>query len=149
MADKLSRLALAFLGAPLAASLTLAAAVFFTILLLQHVAAWTTVRLFFVMTTQATLLFSLIFGIAWHGFAQARGWTGAYAYIVPLTAIGLVIAFLVLSLWFSPRPDAWSRRLPQMLWLTAYGGVAAGVTGFYAWALRRPDRDANPSKQLT
>jgi hypothetical protein len=141
------RTILAFLGAPIAASLTLAAAVFLAILLLQHVAAWTTVRTFLVMTMQATILFSLIFGLAWHAYAQSRGWTGAYSYIVPLAAIGLVIAFLVLSLWFSPRPGAWSRRLPQMLWLTAYGGVAAGLTGFYVWALRRPDRDANPGKR--
>lgn len=145
--DKASRLALAFLGAPLAASFTLAAAVFLTILLLQHVAAWTTVRMFFVVTTQATVLFSLIFALAWHAQAQARGWTSATSYFLPLAAIGLIVAFLVLTLWFSPRPGAWSRRLPQMLWLTAYGGVAAGLTGFYIWALRRPDRDANPRKQ--
>lgn len=145
--DRYARVTLALIGAPLAASCTLAAAVFLTILALQHVAAWTTVRMFFVVTTQTTILFSLIFGLAWHAQAQARGWTGAYAYLVPLAAIGLVVAFLVLSLWFFPRPGAWNRRLPQILWLTAYGGVAAGLTGFFTWALRRPDRDANPGKQ--
>jgi hypothetical protein len=149
MAARPARLALALTGAPVAASLTLAAAVFLTILLLQHVAAWTTARMFFLVTTQATVLFSLTFGAAWHAYAQSRGGTSAYAYIAPLAAIGLVVAFLVLALWFSPRPGAWSRRLPQILWLTAYGGVAAGLTGFYLWALRRPDRDANPSTPPT
>jgi hypothetical protein len=141
------RLALAALAAPIAASLTLTAAVFLAILALQHVAAWTTARMFLLVTTQATVLFSLTFGVLWHVQAQARGWTSAYAYMAPLAAIGLVVAFLVLALWFSPRPGAWSRRVPQILWFTAYGGVAAGLTGFFTWALRRPDRDANLSKR--
>lgn len=93
------------------------------------------------------LLTSETIGLVWHAIAVRLGWHAAVHYWAPGAACGIGMGigtfWLLASTLGVADSDAWS----VLFWLAAYGAVLGGLTGCFAWLIRRPDRDApaNPA----
>lgn len=75
--------------------------------------------------------FASTLGLAWHMLATGRGWRSVHCYWLPGALTGFVPTMLV----FSPTPTA-------ALHFGSYSALLGGLTGLFAWLIRRPDRDA-------
>ena len=85
-------------------------------------------------------------GLAWHALAVRKGWRRAFNYWGPAVACGLLVAFglwlAIVSSFGVTDPNAWS----FLLVLASYASALSGLTGYFAWLIRRPDRNAaNPA----
>jgi hypothetical protein len=85
-------------------------------------------------------------GLAWHTLAMKRGWHRPFYYWGPALACGVlsgVALWVAIASGFGVEdPDAWS----ALLFLVLYASALSGLTGYFAWLIRRPDRDiANPA----
>ncbi len=88
----------------------------------------------FGLTFAANALVASTLGLAWHSHASKRGWRRAGAYWAPGALVGLLIpAVIFLSAFDAPG---------LMAILASYGGFLGGLTGVFAWLIRRPDRSA-------
>jgi hypothetical protein len=91
----------------------------------------------FALSFGVTMLFSGTAGLGWHTFCQARGWTSVHYYWIAGALLGAALG----GLWYLP---AGSYMLVAIL--VPYGVTLGGLTGAFAWLIRRPDRDAaNPA----
>jgi NhaP-type Na+/H+ or K+/H+ antiporter len=95
----------------------------------------------------ANVICAATLGLAWHSCATTRAWRSVQAYVLPGLAVGLFVPallFLVPSMLNGSGLDAGSASF--VFFITAIIGIAlGGMTGFFAWLIRRPDRDApNP-----
>ena len=84
-------------------------------------------------------------GLAWHTLAKARGWTKAHAYWLPALLLGALIPIGLAGpgIIANRGTDTLSMSLLQLL--VPYGAALGGLTGLFAWLIRRPDRDGpNP-----
>jgi hypothetical protein len=81
-------------------------------------------------------------GLAWHAFAQSKRWTSVHAYWTPAALLGILIpsAFLLPGVIANRGTDTIAQSL--LLMLVIYGAALGGLTGLFAWLIRRPDRDA-------
>ncbi len=84
--------------------------------------------------------FASTLGLAWHTLASGRGWRSVHYYWLP----GALTGFLPTMLVFSPTPTA-------ALYFGSYSALLGGLTGLFAWLIRRPDRDprSNPPTSPT
>ena len=85
-------------------------------------------------------------GLAWHRWMQSRGWTNAQLYWAPAAIAGALIPILIFgpSLIANHGTDTVTASLTSIL--SGWGAVLGGLTGLFAWIIRRPDRDvANPA----
>jgi hypothetical protein len=73
--------------------------------------------------------FASTLGLAWHMLATGRGWRNLHYYWLPGALTGFVPTMLV----FSPTPTA-------ALYFGSYSALLGGLTGLFAWLIRRPDR---------
>jgi hypothetical protein len=93
--------------------------------------------MWFLMMSLLTAVVAGTVGLAWHAFASRNNWRSVFAYIVPASLAGGVVplSFLLGALGQGP--------VGETVWamLAIYGAVQGGLTGFFAWLIRRPDRD--------
>jgi hypothetical protein len=75
--------------------------------------------------------FASTLGLAWYALASGRGWHSAHHYWVPGAVTGAI-----------PLAIAFSTTATLALSLGLYGAAMGGLTGLFAWLIRRPDRDA-------
>lgn len=76
-------------------------------------------------------------GIFWHGRQLAAGKTTAARYWLPGAIAGFFLGALLGGLASGHQPAALSALM------LAWGVLLGGLTGFFFWAIRRPDRDAS------
>ena len=99
---------------------------------------------------------TLIFGIPWHMLLQQRRLTNSALYWVAGALVGLAIPWMValhnghLPLLGENPSDTDPRiELEQGIMTcsiaSALGALSGAATGWFAWLIRRPDRDANPA----
>jgi hypothetical protein len=90
----------------------------------------------FVGSTIITAAVSATVGLAWHALCQSRGYASVHAYWIP----GAVVGVLPGALWLLPSGSTLIAGF-----VLPYGAALGGLTGLFAWLIRRPDRDAaNP-----
>lgn len=94
----------------------------------------------FIGSVIVVALVSSTIGLAWHAFASRRGWTSVHAYVFPGLIVGiappLAMFFwpmIATQQWLGDYVDIWTM-------LMIYGASLGGLTGIFAWAIRRPDR---------
>lgn len=104
---------------------------------------------FLILTFLANLSVACTIGMLWHSIAQKAGWISIHAYWPPAVLVGMLPA----SFLFAPRylsgdlegGAAIMNWLRGFITMMALGGALGGLTGTFAWLIRRPDRDApNP-----
>jgi hypothetical protein len=98
------------------------------------------------LTFLITALVASTIGLAWHAFAHARGWRSVHAYWLPATMVGVIPPALIV-LAPALRGESWmAGSLSSGVVLSLCGASLGGLTGLFAWLIRRPDRDAaNPA----
>lgn len=105
------------------------------------------------ITLAPTVSLAITLGPAFHRFALRKGWTRGRIYTLAGAATGFAAPALVyLVIWganiFAAARGEASINAAVLLPLAicAYGGIVGGLTGFFAWLIRRPDRDQpNPA----
>lgn len=95
---------------------------------------------YFIGSTIVAVLVSSTIGLAWHAFASRRGWTNVHAYFFPGLLVGIAPP-LMMFLWPVIATGQWlDTYLSLWTMLMIYGASLGGLTGIFAWAIRRPDR---------
>ena len=96
----------------------------------------------------ATAVVAYTLGLMWHAVAQAFEWRGRTAYWLPGAIVGALIPLLIGGPSWNTQFEA-SPNIGQMIALYGcpIGAALGGLTGLFAWLIRRPDRDApaNPA----
>jgi hypothetical protein len=88
-------------------------------------------------------------GLGWHVFASSRGLRSAAAYYFPAGMVGFLGGTLLI------QPLVAQSGMSNANWgawalTSTYGALLGGLTGLYAWQIRRPDRDqSSPSSNST
>jgi len=95
----------------------------------------------------ANTIGALTLGLVWRWFAEKNGWRCALHYWLPGAICGFAVAFLFVNggtLLTGDTSSAW-RWFETMFPVYIYGAALGGFTAWFAWLIRRPDRDgANP-----
>ncbi len=108
---------------------------------------WMTFAIWLALGFGANLILASTLGLAWHAFAYRRGWRGVIAYVLPAAVLGLAIPlgmFALPPLLAGNGLDLHSAAFVTSI--TSLIGVAlGGMTGLFAWLIRRPDRDGAPN----
>lgn len=92
--------------------------------------AWLALSFLVTSAVAATL------GLGWHILCQRIGLTSVHAYWIAGAMVGAVPG----ALWLLPSGSF------LIAAIIPYGAVLGGLTGLFAWLIRRPDRDAtNPT----
>lgn len=97
------------------------------------------------VTSIACFAGAITAGLAWHTWMQSRGWTSAHVYWTPGAIAGALIPISILGpgLIANQGTDTISAALTSIL--SGWGAALGGLTGLFAWLIRRPDHDAaNP-----
>jgi hypothetical protein len=101
--------------------------------------------LYFVYAAIVAAIVASTLGLAWHALATRLGWRSVHAYWPPALFVGVAppqVIFLPTVLSPNAMYD-WTELWIQM---SVYGAALGGLTGLFAWLIRRPDRDAaNPT----
>ena len=78
-------------------------------------------------------------GLIWLTEASKRGWRGRVHYCTFGALCGAVSGPVSIVLAFGwPTDDSWWGHVAVSF---AYGSIMGGLTGLFAWLIRRPDRD--------
>ena len=162
MAPESDRLFRTITIAPLAgAAAGMLASVIAARILLGPAAVGFAAMLSLILWMPATLVSTLLFGMPWLVWMETHGMRKAISYWAPAASIGATLPWIIslfeqrLPLLGEPPPDATANELFQggvfaAALLSALGAICGGVTGWSAWLVRRPDRDAlaNPVKSV-
>lgn len=90
----------------------------------------------FALSFVITALVASTLGLAWHTYLQRHNHTAIHWYWIP----GAIVGGMSGALWLLPSGSSLVAAL-----ITPLGAALGGATGFFAWLIRRPDRDAaNP-----
>jgi hypothetical protein len=145
---EVGRLLAGFVGAAAAASLTTTLGLFvvFAIMGYGGLSTWRALPGSFLLAFVPSAVIATTLGLMWHAFALRRRWHRSFHYWIPALIAGATLGFglflLPASTFGMADPDAWT----IMFLLTGYGAALGGLTGYFAWLIRRPDRDAaNPA----
>lgn len=84
---------------------------------------------------------TIIFGLPIHYALQRTRSTGAFFYCVIGLGLGLVVILLGALITLGDRGALYDSLSDALPFLPVGGGTGA-ATGFFAWLMRRPDRDA-------
>jgi hypothetical protein len=99
----------------------------------------------------SALVISWTFGLAWHLLALRNDWRDGFSYLLAGVALGVafgVVGLVGLMIPMVQSARALSFSLYVVLAAAAYlwlGSLLMGGTMWFAWLLRRPDRDATRS----
>jgi hypothetical protein len=97
--------------------------------------SWFAIAFIFTAAIAATV------GLAWHAFAQLRGWRSIHAY----WPAGLVVSQILPAatvIWGASVAGHWTADAGRAWAVMAlYGAMLGGLTAVFAWLIRRPDRD--------
>jgi hypothetical protein len=94
----------------------------------------------------AALVVAATVGLLWHARSKARGWTNVHIYWVPGALVGLLLPLSVVLVTWDHTILSTTEGLGKFLAPIAcpFGAALGGLTGYFFWLIRRPDRDANP-----
>lgn len=131
-----------FLEATIGGALASSAAVTCAVALANLQYALMTFAIWFVLGFVANAAVAVSLGLAWHTFAYRHGWHSIHVYWAPAAAVGAIVGGLVLAV-----PSLLSGQIGDGLFFFALIGIGFGIawgglTGGFAWMIRRPDRDA-------
>lgn len=108
---------------------------------------WMTFASWLALGFGANLVLASTLGLAWHTLAYRRGWRGVVAYVLPAALLGIAIPLAIFAL--PPLLNGSGLDFHSAAFvttLTSLVGIAlGGMTGLFAWLIRRPDRDAAPN----
>lgn len=97
--------------------------------------------LYFVYAAIVVALVASTLGLAWHALAARLRWRSVHAYWLPALLVGATPP----QVMFVPTilsPNSMYDWTGTWIQLSFYGAALGGLTGLFAWLIRRPDRDA-------
>lgn len=143
-----TRFVLTVMGAAALASLLTNLTASLALVAITHASIDSLVASFFGLFIGA-YVFSIIIGLTigplWHVIARVQRWNRGRDYWMPGAVCGAIVAMgIVLPFGTLGQPSLGALALA--LTLAGYGSLLGGLTGYFAWRIRRPDRDsaANP-----
>ena len=96
---------------------------------------------FAVLTLFANLIVASTIGLFWHASARVFGLRGLLAYALPAIAVGALLALTLIVVTEDRAPGPRYSTLVGVGNLLSLGASLGGLTGVFAWLVRRPDRD--------
>lgn len=95
----------------------------------------------------ANVVAAFTLGLVWRWVAEANHWRASWQYWIPgaLSGFALAFAFVNAGALLSGESNLVWRWFQGMLPAYIYGAALGGLTGYFAWLIRRPDRDATPN----
>ena len=125
-----------------------------TVLIVYNVAAYDGQSLdflaamagFLLLAALANIMVACTLGLLWHRFVQTRSWTSVHAYWPVAALVGALPPILIMApAYFAEDFDngiAIAGWLSSVFMMVGLGAALGGMTGLFAWLIRRPDRDA-------
>lgn len=94
-----------------------------------------------VATWAITGLVAAALGLPWHALAVNRGWTWWACYTFPAAGAGGLLAITVFVVLFSHALGGEQTAPLALFGAMPIGILLGGLTGLFAWLIRRPDRE--------
>lgn len=101
---------------------------------------------FLLLAALANIIVACTLGLLWHWFVQTRSWTSVHVYWPTAALVGALPPILIMAPAY--LAGDFDSGIAIVGWLSSFfmmvglGAALGGLTGLFAWLIRRPDRDA-------